>query len=108
MRPIHLAELPTPDQIRPVLVLTREAVRRHRTKVTVAPITSRVRGLATEVMVGPLNGLDHESVVSCDNILTIDAVALGSQIGSLLPDQETELAVAIIEAFDLTSDLVGY
>jgi len=101
MRPIHVAELPTPDKTRPVLVLTREPVRRHRTRVTVAPITSRVRGLVTEVLVGPANGLDHESVVSCDNILTIDAGALGARIGVLLPEQEAELAVAIVEAFDL-------
>jgi mRNA interferase MazF len=101
MRPIHVAQLPTPDKTRPVLVLTREAVRPHRTRVTVAPITSRVRGLTTEVLVGPANGLEHESVVSCDNILTIDAAALGGRIGVLLPEQEAELAAAIMEAFDL-------
>ena len=101
MRPIQLAELPAPDKIRPVLILTREVVRRHRTKVTVAPITSRVRGLQTEVLVGPGNGLDHESVVNCDNILTIEASKLGSRVGELLPSQEPLLAAAIVAAFDL-------
>jgi mRNA interferase MazF len=50
MRPIHTAQL---EKRRPVLVLTRELVRPHRTLVTVAPITSTIRGLSTEVAVGP-------------------------------------------------------
>jgi len=98
MRPIHTARL---DKVRPVLVLTRELVRPHMGRVTVAPITSTVRGLSTEVAVGSANGLDHPSVVSCDNIVTVPASALGPQVGYLLPAQETELAVAIRAAFDL-------
>jgi mRNA interferase MazF len=82
-------------------VLTRELVRPHRTLVTVAPITSTIRGLSTEVAVGAANGLGHESVVSCDNIVTVPASALGPQIGYLLPAQEAALAEAIRTAFDL-------
>jgi len=69
--------------------------------VTVAPITSTIRGLSTEVPVGSANGLDHESVVSCDNIVTVPTSALGRQIGYLLPAQEADLAHAIRAAFDL-------
>jgi mRNA interferase MazF len=98
MRPIHLAAL---DKTRPVLVLTRELVRPHLTRVTVAPITSTVRGLSTEVPVGPDNGLDLQSVVSCDNVVTIPAAALGRQIGRLLPEQEPMLTAALHAAFDL-------
>jgi mRNA interferase MazF len=98
MRPIHLAQL---DKMRPVLVLTRELVRPHLSRVTVAPITSAIRGLSTEVSVGQANGLDHQSAVSCDNILTVPTTALGRQIGFLLPAQESELTHAIHAAFDL-------
>ncbi|MEV5298707.1 MULTISPECIES: type II toxin-antitoxin system PemK/MazF family toxin [Amycolatopsis] len=98
MRPIHLARL---DKVRPVLVLTRELIRPHLTRVTIAPVTSTIRGLSTEVRVGSRNGLDHESVVSCDNIQTIRKSALGKQIGRLMPDQERELTEAIRLAFDL-------
>lgn len=98
MRPIHLAQL---DKTRPVLVLTRELVRPHLTRVTVAPITSTVRGLSSEVPVGPENGVDHASVVSCDNVVTVLATALGRQIGRLLPEQEVELTAALHAAFDL-------
>ncbi len=98
MRPIHLAQL---DKTRPVLVLTRETVRPHLTNVTVAPITSTVRGLSTEVPVGADNGLDHDSVVSLDNIQTIPARHLGRRIGLLRIAQEEALARAIHAAFDL-------
>ncbi|HEY5484193.1 MAG TPA: type II toxin-antitoxin system PemK/MazF family toxin, partial [Propionibacteriaceae bacterium] len=74
-----------------MLVLTREIVRPHLSRVTIAPITSSVRGLSTEVPVGRANGLDHASVVSCDNIVTIPVSALGRQLGFLLPEQEAQL-----------------
>ena len=98
MRPIHLARL---DKARPVLILTRPLVRPHLTRVTVAPITGTVRGLSTEVPVGPRNGLDKESVVSVDNVVTIPVEALGRQIGFLFPDQEPALSTANRNAFDL-------
>ena len=98
MRPIHLARL---DKTRPVLVLTRELVRPYLNTVTIAPITSVVRGLSTEVPVGPANGLTAPSVVACDHITTIPAAALGDQVGRLLEGQEAELSDAIRAAFDL-------
>ncbi|MGH3897085.1 MAG: type II toxin-antitoxin system PemK/MazF family toxin [Pseudonocardiaceae bacterium] len=98
MRPIHTVRL---GKVCPVLILTRELVRPHLNRVTVAPITSAILGLSTEVAVGPANGLDHDSVVSCDNIVTVPKDALGRHIGYLLPTQEAELTDAIRAAFDL-------
>ncbi|HEU4946048.1 MAG TPA: type II toxin-antitoxin system PemK/MazF family toxin [Kribbella sp.] len=98
MRPLHIARL---DKQRPVIVLTRELVRPHLTNVTVAPITSTIRGLSTEVHVGRRNGLDHPSVISLDNVQTIPKLNLGRLIGYLLPQQEAELTEAIHSAFDL-------
>lgn len=98
MRPIHIAHL---DKARPVLVLTRELVRPHLNTVTVAPITTTVRGLSTEVSVDAENGLAGACVVSCDNITTIPTNALGAQIGVLLEPQEHSLTEAIRAAFDL-------
>ena len=98
MRPIHVAEL---DKVRPVLVLTRELVRPHLRRVTIAPITTNVRGLSSEVPVGRGNGLDAEAVVSCDNIQTVPSAAVGRRIGALLPAQEPALTEAIRAAFDL-------
>jgi mRNA interferase MazF len=98
MRPIHVARL---DKARPVLILTRELVRPHLTTVTIAPITTTIRGLSTEVPVDRVNGLAEDSVVSCDNITTIPANALGERIGMLLNRQERALSDAIRSAFDL-------
>ena len=98
MRPIHLAHL---DKARPVLVLTRELVRPHLRTVTIAPITTTIRGLSTEVPVDAANGLTQPSVVSCDNVTTIPVEALGDQIGALLDEQESRLSDAIKAAFDL-------
>jgi mRNA interferase MazF len=98
VRPIHLAQL---DETRPVVVLTRELVRPHLARVTVAPVTSTVRGLSTEVPVSPANGLEQACVISCDNIVTVPAAALGRQLGYLLPAQEAALTAAIRAAFDL-------
>ncbi len=98
MRPIHIAHL---DKARPVLVLTRELVRPHLTTVTVAPITTTIRGLSSEVPLDTANGLAGPSVASCDNITTIPAKTLGAQIGALLDRQEPALSHAIQAAFDL-------
>lgn len=98
MRPIHVAQL---DKARPVLVLTREVVRPHLNTVTVAPITTTIRGLSTEVPCGPPNGLEQASVVMCDHITTIRVGDLGRQIGRLFDHQERALTGAIHAAFDL-------
>lgn len=98
MRPIHLAQL---DKERPALILTRELVRPHLTQVTVAPISRTIRGLSTELPVGPDNGLAEDSVVSCDNILTVPVATLGRHVGYLLPAQELQLSESMRAAFDL-------
>jgi mRNA interferase MazF len=98
MRPIHVAAL---DKSRPVLILTRELVRPHLSAVTVAPITTTIRGLSTEVPVDAANGLAGPSVVSCDNITTVPTTAVGAQIGVLFDPQEAALSNAIHAAFDL-------
>jgi len=98
VRPIHLVRL---DKTRPALILTREIVRPYLSRATVAPITSRVRGLTVEVLVGPSNGLDQESVINCDNIVTVPTSAVGRQIGFLWSEQEPRLSEAIRIAFDV-------
>lgn len=98
MRAIHVAQL---DKARPVLILTRELVRPYLGTVTVAPITTTIRRLSSEVAVDSANGLSEPSVVSCDNITTIPADAVGEQIGILLNSQEQVLSDAVGAAFDL-------
>jgi mRNA interferase MazF len=98
VRPIHAARL---GKARPVVILTRDLVRPHLERVTVAPITTTIRGLSTEVPLGQANGLDHDCVISCDNIVTVPKSVVGRVIGYLLPAQEAALSAAIRAAFDL-------
>jgi mRNA interferase MazF len=98
MREVALAKL---DKTRPVLILTREVTRAAMAKVTVAPITSTIKGLSSEVLLGTRNGLEQRCVASIDNTLTIPSAALGRTIGFLFEDQERALAWAVVHAFDL-------
>ena len=98
MRPIHWAIL---DNRRPVLVLTREVMVGRMSTVTIAPVTSTVHGIATEVPVGIRNGLPESSVVKCDQIMSIPIGQLHEPCGFLLDAQELALHEAIQAAFDL-------
>jgi mRNA interferase MazF len=89
------------DKTRPALVLTREGTRGAMTKVTVAPITTTVKGLSSEVRVGPDNGLDHEGAIALDNVVTVPVELLGRTVGYLKAAQEAELARAVVLAYDL-------
>jgi mRNA interferase MazF len=89
------------DERRPALVLTRHSTLSHLTWVTVAPITSAIRGITSEVRVGARNGLHHDSVISCDSITTISRDAVHSTIGYFFDDQEPDLLRAISDAFEL-------
>ncbi|WP_029145296.1 type II toxin-antitoxin system PemK/MazF family toxin [Microbacterium luticocti] len=104
MREICLARL---DKTRPALVLTRDLARAAMTKVTIAPTTSTVKGLSSEVPLDIRNGLDHPCVASLDNIVTIPVAALGRTIGYLSMEQEVALARAMVLAFDLDIPLMG-
>jgi mRNA interferase MazF len=103
VREICLANL---DKTRPVVIMTRDAARAAMTKVTVAPITTTVKGLSSEVPVGRVNGLDRDGAISVDNVITIPASLLGRTIGFLNPEQELQLARAVALAFDLEMRLL--
>lgn len=69
---------------RPVLVLTRNEVLEVRSLVTVAEITSTVRGLAAEVPIDhELAGLDQGSAVNCDGLHTIPQSTLNRHVGAI-------------------------
>ena len=57
-----------PDKHRPVVILTRQSVLPLLSTAMVAPITSTIRGLPSEVIVGVAEGLKHDSAVNLDNV----------------------------------------
>ena len=103
MREICLVRL---DKTRPALILTREAARAAMTKVTIAPITTTIKGLSSEVLVGPENGLDRGCVVALDNAITVPVNQLDRTVGYLSAEQEVQLARAVVLAYDLELPLL--
>jgi mRNA interferase MazF len=74
-----------PDKRRPVLVLSRpEAIEVLRT-VMVAPVTSTIRGIPSEVVVGTAEGFKHESAVNLDHVQTVEQARLSRYVGQLGP-----------------------
>lgn len=73
------------DKRRPVLVITRSDAIPHLTWTTIAPVTTRRRGISTEIPLGPEHGLSLESAASFDNLQPIRRSFLTERIGSLGP-----------------------
>jgi mRNA interferase MazF len=86
---------------RPVVVLTRDGAIPVLSKVVVAAITRTIRGLPTEVPVGPAHGLAAESVVNCDNLVTVPKSELRRRRGDLDPEALRRLRDALRIALDL-------
>jgi mRNA interferase MazF len=71
-------------------------------RVTCAPITRTIRGIASEVEVGPNEGLSERAVHSCDNLVTIGKARLDPEaVGRLSPSTRIELDRALRYALDV-------
>lgn len=81
--------------------MTRDVAIPVLANVTVASVTSTVRGLPTEVMLGRKHGLERESVVNCDNLATLPKDALRTHRGALDPESLHRLRRALRIALDL-------
>jgi mRNA interferase MazF len=79
---VWLADIPG-DKPRPVLILTRDAVLPRLTTFLIAPITTRIRGIATEVALGRAHGLSRPCVANFDNIRPISKDMLVQRVGRL-------------------------
>lgn len=77
---IWWAELPRPAGRRPVILLSRDEAYDVRKLVTIAPVTTRVRGIPVEVALGPKDGMPRECVVNLDTVTTIPKDALRERL----------------------------
>ena len=99
---VYWADLGPPAGRRPVCVLTRDAAIEVLHTVTCAPITRTIRGIRSEVEVGPDQGLAETSVISCDNVLTVPQVVLdATAVGRLDVVKRAELDRALRYALDI-------
>ena len=95
------AELPLPAGRRPVVLLSRNEAYQVRENVTVAPVTTRIRGIPTEVILGPREGLRRLGVANLDSILTVQKSLLRIRIAKLTPAKVDAVNRAIKFALDL-------
>jgi mRNA interferase MazF len=99
---IYWADLGPPAGRRPVCVLARDAAIVVLVSVSCAPITRTVRGIRSEVEVGPENGLPEVSVISCDNLLSLPQAMLDPvPVGRLDAATRVELDRALRYALDI-------
>jgi mRNA interferase MazF len=90
-----------PDKKRPVLILTRDSVLQYLGGVTIAPITSTVRDIPSEVFLSKADGMPLDCAVNCDHLQTVSKEKIGSLITSLPPTKMTHVGRAIRFALDL-------
>ncbi len=86
---------PQPNKRRPVLILTRDSSLDVLSDVTVAPITSTIRDIPTEVVIGELDGMPRECAVNLDHLQTVPQGKIGSLITRLASSRMDQVRSAL-------------
>jgi mRNA interferase MazF len=92
---VRLFRFPEPDKQRPVLVLTRDSIIDRLSRVTIAPVTSTIRGVASEVVLGPDDGMKDACAINLHNIVTVPKAGLGRLVVSLDARRLEQVCAAI-------------
>jgi mRNA interferase MazF len=87
-----------PDKRRPVVVLTRDSVLQYLGEVTIAPVTSTIRGIPSEVLLAPEDGLPRDCAVNLDHVQTVSATKIGAPIAILTSERMREIRAALLFA----------
>lgn len=87
-----------PDKKRPVVILTRDSVLEYLDETTVAPVTRTVRGIPSEVPLGPEDGLPEACAVNLDHVQTVARARLGALITTLPARRMDEIREALLFA----------
>jgi mRNA interferase MazF len=87
---VRLYQFAPPDKARPVLILTRGEALKYLSRVTVAPITSTIRGVASEVRLDVEDGMKGPCVVNLHNLVTVTQVGIGRRV-TKLSDEKMQL-----------------
>jgi mRNA interferase MazF len=92
---VHLCRFAAPDKQRPVLILTRDSAIGHLATVTVAPITSTIRNVPTEVILDVDDGMKSRCAVNLHNAVTVSQERLSKRVASLSNDRMQEVCSAL-------------
>lgn len=88
------------DKRRPVLIVTRSDAVAVLHRLIIAPVTRTVRGIPTEVPLGPEDGLPEECVASFDNLQPINRRLLTDRVGALDPTRGVEICRSLAALAD--------
>ena len=100
---VRLYRFPRPDKQRPVVVLTRDSAIGYLSTVTVAPITSTIRNVPSEVGLTEADGMKGPCAINLHNMVTVSKAHLGRRVAVLSPDRMKELCRALGFALGCTS-----
>ncbi len=92
---VHLCQLERPDKQRPVLILTRQSALGHLSTVTVAPITSTIRDVPSEVILDVEDGMKNRCAVNLHNAVTISQSRLGKRVAGLSRERMQQVCAAL-------------
>ena len=84
-----------PDKSRPVVILTRDSIIPHVGELTVAPVTSTIRDIPSEVLLDETDGVPRECAVNCDHLQTVAKGRIGSLLTTLSRPRMREVRTAI-------------
>lgn len=92
---IRLCRFPPPDKARPVLILTRSSAIGYLARVTIAPITSTIRGVPSEVTIGEDDGMKQPCAVNLHNVVTVAKDRIGRRTAQLGDERMREVCRAL-------------
>jgi mRNA interferase MazF len=92
---VRLYNFAPPDKNRPVVVLTRDSSVAYLRTVTVAPITSTIRGVPSEVLLNEEDGMKAPCAVNLHNAITVSQDRLGRRVAHLSPSRMHEICTAL-------------
>jgi mRNA interferase MazF len=92
---VRLYQFAPPDKKRPVVVLTRDRYISFLATVTVAPVTSTIRGVPSEVMLTEDDGMKAVCAVNLQNTMTVSQSLLGKRVGQLSQQRMSEVCAAL-------------
>ena len=90
-----------PDKKRPVLILTRDSVLEYLGGVTIAPVTTTIRDIPSEVFLSTVDGVPEDCAVNCDHLQTVSKRKIGALITSLPRMKMKEVGRAVRFALDI-------
>ena len=90
-----------PDKKRPVLVLTRDSILEYLGEVTIAPITTTIRDISSEVFLSESDGMPTACVINFDHIQTVSKGRIGSLITAISSDKLKQVREAVVFALHL-------